>query len=169
RVATSGAILSTPTFAKIAVSAAKHADNSAHTSHVDTKGFSRCPMASLSVKCSSARKVGERQPKARRNLAHLESVDPGAVVPASQHRRNTQHMDSKTYGLTRRALPTARQARIVLLIALCAAGILAVGWGAARLRAAQPASSATAGTVADNGLHLTPAQLSVPTLHTPSP
>ena len=42
-------------------------------------------------------------------------------------------MDQKTYGLARRALPKARQAQIVLLMALSAAGILAV-WLYAAIR-----------------------------------
>jgi cobalt-zinc-cadmium efflux system membrane fusion protein len=82
-------------------------------------------------------------------------------------------MDQTTYGLARRALPRAKQAQIVLLMALSAAGILAVGWGVSRLHAAQPASPA-AGTASDNastgapdtGIHLTPSQLSGLTVDT---
>jgi len=77
-------------------------------------------------------------------------------------------MDSKTDGLARRALPTGRQAQIVLLIALCAAGVLAFGWGASRLRAAQPAAVAAA-TMTDRGLHLTAAQLASLTINTVAP
>src|SRR5882672_7186600 len=88
---------------------------------------------------------------------------------------NRQHMDQTTYGLARRALPRARQAQIVLLIALSAAGILAVGWGVSWLHAASPspaaAGSATAPAGTDNasagaGLHLTPSQLSGLTVNT---
>ena len=76
-------------------------------------------------------------------------------------------MDSTTYGLARRALPIRKQARILLLIALSAAGILAVGWGASRLRAAQPAPPPPPATTAtDNSLHLTPSQLSSLTVNT---
>jgi cobalt-zinc-cadmium efflux system membrane fusion protein len=84
-------------------------------------------------------------------------------------------MDQTTYGLARRALPTARQAQIVLLMALSAAGILTVGWGVSRLHAASPppvaADSATAPGGTDNasagaGLHLTPSQLSGLTVNT---
>jgi cobalt-zinc-cadmium efflux system membrane fusion protein len=83
-------------------------------------------------------------------------------------------MDQTTYGLARRALPRARQAQIVLLIALSAAGILAVGWGVSRLNAAQPALPAAAGTAtdggskgpSDGGIHLTPSQLSGLTVNT---
>jgi cobalt-zinc-cadmium efflux system membrane fusion protein len=75
-------------------------------------------------------------------------------------------MDSTTYGLARRALPTAKQAQIVLLVAVCAAGVLLVGWGASRLHAAQPMLPATNLAKADNALHLTPAQLSTLTVNT---
>lgn len=68
-------------------------------------------------------------------------------------------MDQTTYGLARRALPVRRQAQIVLLIALSAAGILALGWRVSRLHAAQPAPPAAAEAPADTSLHLTPAQL----------
>jgi cobalt-zinc-cadmium efflux system membrane fusion protein len=77
-------------------------------------------------------------------------------------------MDQTTSGLARRALPTARQLQIVLLIALSAAGVLAIGWGAARLHAAQPGSPAAADTATDNALHLTPSQLSSLTVNTVS-
>ena len=84
-------------------------------------------------------------------------------------------MDQTTYGLARRALPRAKQAQIVLLMALAAAGIVAVGWGVSRLHAAQPESPA-AGTATDNAsndhgradtaVHLTPSQLSGLTVDT---
>lgn len=76
-------------------------------------------------------------------------------------------MDSKTYGLTGRALPTVRQAQIVGLIALGAIVALAIGWGAARLHAAQPEAQSSAAS-SDNGLHLTAAQLSSLTINTVS-
>jgi cobalt-zinc-cadmium efflux system membrane fusion protein len=76
-------------------------------------------------------------------------------------------MDQKTYGLARRALPKARQAQIVLLMALSAAGILAVGWGVSRLHAAQPEAPAAAGSShLDTAVHLTPSQLSGLTVDT---
>ena len=68
-------------------------------------------------------------------------------------------MDSTTYGLACRALPIRKQARILLLIALSAVGILAIGWSAARLRAAQP-QVALPPAATDSSLHLTPSQLS---------
>jgi cobalt-zinc-cadmium efflux system membrane fusion protein len=78
-------------------------------------------------------------------------------------------MDQTTNGLARRALPRARQAQIVLLMALSAAGILAVGWGVSRLHAAQPEPPAPAATdhgPADTAVHLTPSQLSGLTVNT---
>jgi membrane fusion protein, heavy metal efflux system len=74
-------------------------------------------------------------------------------------------MDQTTYGLARRALPVRRQLQIVLLIALSAAVILTIGWGAAKLSAAQPQPVAVA-TATDNSLHLTPSQLSSLTVNT---
>lgn len=84
-------------------------------------------------------------------------------------------MDQTTYGLARRALPRARQAQIVLLTALCAAGILAAGWGVSRLHSASSSpvaagtATAPAGTEhspSDTGLHLTQSQLSSLTVKT---
>jgi membrane fusion protein, heavy metal efflux system len=77
-------------------------------------------------------------------------------------------MDQTTYGLARRALPVRKQLQIVLLIALSAAGILVVGWGAARLHAAQPAPPPGAQTTSNSSLHLTPSQLASLTLDTVS-
>ena len=74
-------------------------------------------------------------------------------------------MDQTTYGLARRALPVRKQLQIVLLIALGAAAILLLGWGASRLSAAQPAQPLAPPT-ADNSLHLTPSQLSSLTVNT---
>jgi membrane fusion protein, heavy metal efflux system len=69
-------------------------------------------------------------------------------------------MDQLTPALAHRALPKRKQAQIVLLIALAAAGVLFVGWGASRLHAAQPESEPAPPAAADNSLRLTPAQLS---------
>jgi cobalt-zinc-cadmium efflux system membrane fusion protein len=77
-------------------------------------------------------------------------------------------MDQTTYGLARRALPVHKQLQIVLLIALGAAGILALGWGASKLHAAQPAAPPATSTATDNSLHLTPSQLSSLTVNTVS-
>jgi cobalt-zinc-cadmium efflux system membrane fusion protein len=77
-------------------------------------------------------------------------------------------MDQTTSGLARRALPRARQLLIVLLIAVSAAAVLAVGWGAARLRAAQPESPTATDAANDSALHLTPSQLSSLTVNTVS-
>ena len=74
-------------------------------------------------------------------------------------------MDQTTYGLARRALPVRKQLQIVLLIALGAAAILLLGWGASRLSAAQPAQPLAPPT-ADSSLHLTPSQLSSLTVNT---
>ena len=76
-------------------------------------------------------------------------------------------MDSKTSGLSSRALSTVRQAQIVGLIALGAAVALAIGWGASRLHAAQPEAAAGV-TSTDNDVHLTAAQLSSLTINTVS-
>jgi cobalt-zinc-cadmium efflux system membrane fusion protein len=84
-------------------------------------------------------------------------------------RSGPNDMDQTTYGLARRALPRAKQAQIVLLMALSAAGILGVGWGVSRLRAAQPEPPAAAAAdhgPADTAVHLTPSQLSGLTVNT---
>jgi len=83
-------------------------------------------------------------------------------------------MDQTTYVLARRALPRARQAQIVLLIALSAAAILTAGWGVSRLHAAKTTTQEAAGAAteqtdrarADAGIHLTPSQLSSLTVST---
>ena len=75
-------------------------------------------------------------------------------------------MDQTTYGLARRALPVRKQLQIVLLIALGAAGIVLLGWGASRLSAAQPEQPLAHPTSTDNSLHLTPSQLSTLTVNT---
>jgi cobalt-zinc-cadmium efflux system membrane fusion protein len=77
-------------------------------------------------------------------------------------------MDQTTSALARRALPVRKQLQIVLLIALGAAGILVLGWGASKLHAAQPAPSAETAAATGNSLHLTPSQLSSLTVNTVS-
>jgi cobalt-zinc-cadmium efflux system membrane fusion protein len=74
-------------------------------------------------------------------------------------------MDPTKSALASRALPRAKQTRIVLIIALCAAGVLAVGWGAARLHAAQAVVPLTVAK-ADTSLHLSAAQLASLTVNT---
>ena len=76
-------------------------------------------------------------------------------------------MDQTTYGLARRALPVRKQLQIVGLIALGAAVILLLGWGASRLSAAQPEQPLATPTASDS-LHLTPSQLSSLTVNTVS-
>jgi cobalt-zinc-cadmium efflux system membrane fusion protein len=76
-------------------------------------------------------------------------------------------MDQTTYGLARRALPVRKQLQIVGLIALGAAVILLLGWGASRLSAAQPEQPLQTATAPDS-LHLTPSQLSSLTVNTVS-
>ncbi len=76
-------------------------------------------------------------------------------------------MDQTTYGLARRALPVRKQLQIVGLMALGAAAIVLLGWGASRLSAAQPEQPLQTATASDS-LHLTPAQLSSVTVKTVS-
>jgi membrane fusion protein, heavy metal efflux system len=76
-------------------------------------------------------------------------------------------MDQTTYGLARRALPVRKQLQIVGLIALGAAVVLLLGWGASRLSAAQPEQPLATPTASDS-LHLTPSQLSSLTVNTVS-
>jgi len=68
-------------------------------------------------------------------------------------------MDQTKQGLARRGLPVRRQAQVVLLIAVAGVCILALGWGASRLRAAQPAAAPAAG-VSGDAVRLSAAQLS---------
>jgi cobalt-zinc-cadmium efflux system membrane fusion protein len=77
-------------------------------------------------------------------------------------------MDQTTYGLARRALPVRKQLQIVMLIALGAAAILILGWGAAKLHAAQPQQPPAVSAATDNTLHLTPSQLSSLTVNSVS-
>ena len=76
-------------------------------------------------------------------------------------------MDPKTYGLAHRALPAVKQAQIVLIVTVCAAVLLAIGWGASRLHAQAPLASSNA-RATDNLLHLTPEQLASLTVDTVS-
>ncbi len=75
-------------------------------------------------------------------------------------------MDQTTYGLARRALSIARQTQIVIGVAVLAAIVLAIGWGASRL-SAHPAPTA-APAASGNSVHLTPSQLSTLTVNTVS-
>lgn len=67
-------------------------------------------------------------------------------------------MEQAELSLLRRALPAGKQIRVVLVIVLAAAAALAVGWGALRARASEPATSSEPG--ASNEVHLSSAQLS---------
>jgi membrane fusion protein, heavy metal efflux system len=67
-------------------------------------------------------------------------------------------MEQAELSLLRRALPAGKQIRVVLVIVLAAAAALAVGWGALRARASEPATSGEPG--ASNEVHLSSAQLS---------
>lgn len=69
-------------------------------------------------------------------------------------------MDQTTDGLASRALSKRKQVQIVLLVALGAAGVLFLGWGASRLHAEQPETEAPPPPAADNSLRLSQAQLS---------
>src|SRR3569833_872191 len=77
-------------------------------------------------------------------------------------------MDQTTYGLARRALPVRKQLQSVMLIALGAAAILLLGWGASRLSAALPQPALETASAGDISLHLTPSQLSSLTVNTVS-
>jgi cobalt-zinc-cadmium efflux system membrane fusion protein len=69
-------------------------------------------------------------------------------------------MDQTTDGLASRALSKRKQVQIVLRVALAAAGVLFLGWGASRLHAEQPETEAPPPPAADNSLRLSQAQLS---------
>lgn len=69
-------------------------------------------------------------------------------------------MDQPLDGLGRRALSVRKQAQIVALIALAAAAILLIGWGAARLHASQPAPTQQTSITPEGNLRLSAAQLS---------
>jgi membrane fusion protein, heavy metal efflux system len=73
-------------------------------------------------------------------------------------------MEQAELSLLRRALPPGKQIRVVLVIVLAAAGALAVGWGALRARASEPAPTHEA--TASNEVRLTSAQLATLEINT---
>jgi cobalt-zinc-cadmium efflux system membrane fusion protein len=75
-------------------------------------------------------------------------------------------MEKAELFLQRRALPTGKQFRIVMIVALVAATALVIGWGALRARAGEPAPADT--TVAANEVHLSSAQLATLEINTVS-
>src|ERR1700722_15057521 len=73
-------------------------------------------------------------------------------------------MEQAELSLLRRALPPGKQIRVVLVIVLAAAGALAIGWGALRAPASEPAPAAE--STASNEVHLSSAQLSTLEINT---
>ena len=73
-------------------------------------------------------------------------------------------MEQAELSLVRRALPPGKQIRVVLVIVLAAAGALAVGWGALRAGASEPAPTQEA--TASNEVRLTSAQLATLEINT---
>jgi cobalt-zinc-cadmium efflux system membrane fusion protein len=73
-------------------------------------------------------------------------------------------MEKAELSLLRRALPAGKQIRVVLVIVLAAAGALAIGWGALRARASEPAPANE--TLATNEVHLSSAQLATLEINT---
>ena len=73
-------------------------------------------------------------------------------------------MEKAELSLLRRALPAGKQIRVVLVIVLAAAGALAIGWGALRARASEPAPANE--STASNEVHLSSAQLSTLEINT---
>ena len=73
-------------------------------------------------------------------------------------------MENAELSLLRRALPPGKQIRVVLVIVLAAAGALAIGWGALRARASEPAPANE--STASNEVHLSTAQLSTLEINT---
>jgi cobalt-zinc-cadmium efflux system membrane fusion protein len=73
-------------------------------------------------------------------------------------------MEKAELSLLRRALPAGKQIRVVLVIVLAAAGALAIGWGALRARASEPAPANE--TLASNEVHLSSAQLATLEINT---
>ena len=73
-------------------------------------------------------------------------------------------MEQAELSLLRRALPPGKQIRVVLVIVLAAAAALAVGWGALRARASEPAPTHEA--TASNEVRLTSAQLATLEINT---
>jgi membrane fusion protein, heavy metal efflux system len=73
-------------------------------------------------------------------------------------------MEKAELSLLRRALPAGQQIRVVLVIVLAAAGALAIGWGALRARASEPAPANE--SLASNEVHLSSAQLATLEINT---
>ena len=73
-------------------------------------------------------------------------------------------MEQAELSLLRRALPPGKQIRVVLVIVLAAAAALAVGWGALRARASEPAPTHEA--TASNEVRLSSAQLATLEINT---
>jgi membrane fusion protein, heavy metal efflux system len=73
-------------------------------------------------------------------------------------------METAELSLLRRALPAGKQIRVVLVIVLAAAGALAIGWGALRARASEPAPANE--SLASNEVHLSSAQLATLEINT---
>jgi membrane fusion protein, heavy metal efflux system len=73
-------------------------------------------------------------------------------------------MENAELSLLRRALPPGKQIRVVLVIVLAAACALAIGWGALRARASEPAPPNE--TLASNEVHLSSAQLATLEINT---
>jgi cobalt-zinc-cadmium efflux system membrane fusion protein len=73
-------------------------------------------------------------------------------------------MEKSELSLLRRTLPQGKQIRVVLIIVLAAAGALAIGWGALRARASEPAPANE--TTASNEVHLSSAQLATLEINT---
>ena len=73
-------------------------------------------------------------------------------------------MEKAELSLLQRALPRGKQIRVVLVIVLAAAGALAIGWGALRARASEPAPANE--STASNEVHLSSAQLSTLEINT---
>jgi cobalt-zinc-cadmium efflux system membrane fusion protein len=73
-------------------------------------------------------------------------------------------METAELSLLRRTLPAGKQIRVVLVIVLAAAGALAIGWGALRARASEPAPANE--SLASNEVHLSSAQLSTLEINT---
>jgi cobalt-zinc-cadmium efflux system membrane fusion protein len=73
-------------------------------------------------------------------------------------------MEQAELSLLRRALPPGKQIRVVLVIALATVGALAVGWGALRAGASEPAAAHEA--TADNEVRLTSTQLATLEINT---
>jgi membrane fusion protein, heavy metal efflux system len=73
-------------------------------------------------------------------------------------------MEKAELSLLRRTLPPGKQIRVVLIIVLAAAGALAIGWGALRARASEPAPANE--TTVSNEVHLSSAQLATLEINT---